>query len=50
MTIGFGNAELISDLDKSSCSGILEVQGACQGLRMEKMESTGNGPTAQSKY
>lgn len=51
MTIGLGNAELISDLGKSSCRGILEVQGVDWGLGMEKVETTGIGQTvAQSKY
>lgn len=33
MTPGFGNAKVISDLDKSSCNEILEMQGIYKGMR-----------------
>lgn len=50
MTTGFGNAEVISGLDKSSCNGIFETQGVHKGLGSEKVKTTGTGQTvAQSK-
>lgn len=33
VTPGFGNAKVISDLDKSSCNEILEMQGIYKGMR-----------------
>lgn len=51
MTTGFGNAEVNSDLDKSSCCGILEMQGVHEGMQGEKGGRTGRGQTvAQSKH
>lgn len=51
MTAGFGNAEVISDLDRSSCNGILKMQGVHKKMGREKVETTGTGQTvAQRKY
>ena len=51
MAIDFGNAEVNSDLDKSSCSGIFEVQGVHEGMGGEKGEIRGRGQiVAQSKH
>lgn len=36
VTTGFGNAEVISDLDKSSCNGIFEMQGVHKDWEVRK--------------